>query len=71
MHSFEKLVNGIVSKTLNKDEYKSEFFYGTLFLNVSNDEDAKKVYRKLVELSGPGDIKMTKVTAGEFAFDFV
>lgn len=70
MKAFEKMVNGIVSETLNKDEYKSEFFYGTFFLNA-DESNAKRVYKKLVELTGPGTIIMTKVTSGEYAIDFV
>jgi hypothetical protein len=70
MQVFEKMVNNIVSETLEKIAYTSEFFSGTFFLNV-DEENAKKVYRKLVELTGPGDIVMTKITTGEYAIDFL
>lgn len=69
-HAFENTVNRLVVDAIESGSFSSEFFYGTLFLNATED-DARSVYHKLSDYCGLGHVRITKITHGEYAYDFI
>jgi hypothetical protein len=64
MNTFEKSIHDLI------DGYAVEFFSGTLFLQ-GNEDDARSVFHKLTEYLGLGNVIVSKVTDGEYAYDFI
>jgi hypothetical protein len=67
---FENVINKLVRDTLRDIPFFSEFYSHTLFVNVA-EEDARKLYHVLSEYCGLGHVQITKITHGEYAYDFV
>ena len=70
MKAFENMVFSAVRDTLGDKPFSAEWFHGTLFVNVDED-GARAVFHKLTYDAGLGHIILTKVTHGEYAYDFV
>jgi hypothetical protein len=70
MKYFENTVNQIVREAIASGEFSSEFFQGTLFLNATED-NARAAFHRLTEYCGLGHVLLTKITHGEYAYDFV
>jgi hypothetical protein len=70
MKSFENMVIRLVQDAVPSNEFSAEFFNGTLFLHVTED-NARSVFHKLTEYCQLGHVQISKVTHGEYAYDFV
>lgn len=67
--AFENMVTSIVKDMLPCDT-GAEFFSGTLFV-YANEDVARKVFHRLGKYCGIGHIRVTKITDGEYACDFI
>ena len=70
MKTFENMVMRLVQDAVPSKEFSAEFFNGTLFLHVTED-NARSVFHKLTEYAHLGHVQISKVTHGEYAYDFV
>lgn len=71
MKSFENMVIRLVQDAVPSCEFSAEFFNGTLFLHVTED-NARSVFHKLTEYCQLGHVQISKVSAGgEYAYDFI
>ena len=69
-NAFENMVMRLVQDSVPSNEFSAEFFNGTLFLHVTED-NARSVFHKLTEYCQLGRVQISKVTHGEYAYDFV
>jgi hypothetical protein len=69
---FETCVDQIVKIELTNETVTTEWFNGTLFVHTITEDQARKVFNRLVKTFGVGKVLSFPLgDTGEYAYDFI